>query len=82
MVEYPDLSKLRVVDLKGLCSQYGLHTTGRKAELQERYNTKASSQVLRNMILDCKCTLRRTHSTKMTIRKVDLGRCRRPKNPK
>jgi len=34
--EYPDISKLRVVDLKALCSEYGLEAKGKKAELQAK----------------------------------------------
>ena len=34
--EYPDISKLRVVDLKQLCTEYGLDTKGKKAELQAK----------------------------------------------
>merc|ERR1712128_220121 len=33
---YPDISKLRVVDLKALCSEYGLEAKGKKAELQAK----------------------------------------------
>merc|ERR1712025_1031019 len=37
--EYPDISKLRVVDLKQLCVEYGLETKGKKADLQSRLLT-------------------------------------------
>ena len=33
--DYPDITKLRVVDLKALCAEYGLEAKGKKAELQE-----------------------------------------------
>ena len=33
---YPDISKLRVVDLKQLCTEYGLDTKGKKADLQAK----------------------------------------------
>ena len=38
MSDYPDVSKLKVSELKELCEQYGLETKGLKKDLQQRLN--------------------------------------------